>query len=531
MIDEVRGRADAGDRAAQRELPGLLITHGLFDELRDRADSGDPTSARLWIQLLELLERTDDLRARGAYGPLSRVLAKQGRLDDLRALAAESQQAMHALVGILVARDEVDEVRLLADAGHAPAIGALPQLLADHGLIDELRTRAHAGDSRARRLEVDHLVRHAAITELRTLAEDRYAAEQLITVLVDAGEIEDATDVARAGARPGFSNRRFRERLASLLAKQGLETELRQRLAAGEQEARDGLITLLYTQRRVDDLREVDGELARIRVIDLLGVLGRADELRTLTEAGDSRARSELVGLHVRLGQETELAALADAGNGYAASKLAEILAARGDEDALRARADAGDDTAARKLDHLLHTQGRHEDLRARAEAGDTYAASFLAATLPDDDTLSARAKAGDLTALHRWMDRLVESQDIDQFRDLDHDHARQRFGRFLSALGREDELRARAEADLPFAVDAWTNHLAEAGREDELRDFVDRTGRGRWRLAEVLLERGHFTELAHRARQGDRHAGMKLRFHLDPPFDDNPENRVRPSS
>ncbi|MGH3863685.1 hypothetical protein [Actinokineospora sp.] len=77
--------------------------------------------------------------------------------------------------------------------------------------------------------------------------------------------------------------------------------------------------------------------------------------------------------------------------------------------------------------------------------------------------------------------------------------------------------------------MDAWTEHLAKAGRDDELRDFVDRTGRGRWRLAEFLLERGLFAELVHRARQGDRHAGGKLRFHLDPPFDDNPENRIRP--
>lgn len=205
--------------------------------------------------------------------------------------------------------------------------------------------------------------------------------------------------------------------------------------------------------------------------------------------------------------------------------------------DEVRGRADAGDRDARRELPGLLiahgllHTQGRHEELRARAEAGDTYAASFLTATFPDDDTLRTRAKSGDLTALHRWMDRLVERGDIDELRDLDHDHARQRLGHLLSALGREDELRARAEADIPFAVDAWTAHLAKAGRDDELREFVDRTGRGRWRLAEVLLKQGLFTELVDRARQGDRHAGMKLRYHLDPPFDDNPENRIRPSS
>ncbi|MGH3863686.1 hypothetical protein [Actinokineospora sp.] len=165
MIDEVRGRADTGDWEAQRELPGLLITHGLFDELRARADGGDPTSARLWIKLLELLNRTEDLRARGSLGvgALSRFLAKQGRLDELRALAAESQQAMPALVTTL---------------GNRHAASKLAEIVADRGDEAALSARADAGDDTAART-LDHLLhtqrRHEAL-HARAEAGDTYAA-------------------------------------------------------------------------------------------------------------------------------------------------------------------------------------------------------------------------------------------------------------------------------------------------------------------------------------------------------------------
>ena len=57
-LDELRARADAGDRAAARRLAELLAERGDLDELRARADAGDGDAA---VRLAELLAERGDL--------------------------------------------------------------------------------------------------------------------------------------------------------------------------------------------------------------------------------------------------------------------------------------------------------------------------------------------------------------------------------------------------------------------------------------------------------------------------------------
>jgi hypothetical protein len=183
VTDEVLGRAAAGDRDALRELPGLLVTHGLFDELRDRADGGDLPSARLWIKLLD---RTEDLRAWTSHpqgaAALSRLLAKHARLD---------------------------EVRTLARTGHLPAVNdsTIPDLrsraslLAKQGLDDELRQRLAGGDSRAHNELVNLLLRLGREHDLAALADagDDTAGRRLDHLLHTQGRVDDLRARAEAG--------------------------------------------------------------------------------------------------------------------------------------------------------------------------------------------------------------------------------------------------------------------------------------------------------------------------------------------
>ncbi|XVQ85077.1 tetratricopeptide repeat protein [Microbispora siamensis] len=94
-LDILRIHADE-DRGAAEELAKLLAKQGRAEELRARADAGDPVSAiqaaKLLAKLGEVDEALDILRIhadedRGAAEELAKLLAKQGRAEELRARA------------------------------------------------------------------------------------------------------------------------------------------------------------------------------------------------------------------------------------------------------------------------------------------------------------------------------------------------------------------------------------------------------------------------------------------------------------
>ena len=133
-LDQLRARADAGDRVAAGGVARRLARRGHLDELRARADAGDKAAA--W--------------------QLARLLAERGDLDELRARAdAGDGLAAWRLAHLLAERGDLDELRARADAGDGLAAPALADLLADRGDPDEaeqiVRARAVAGDEAAAR--------------------------------------------------------------------------------------------------------------------------------------------------------------------------------------------------------------------------------------------------------------------------------------------------------------------------------------------------------------------------------------------
>jgi hypothetical protein len=126
VIDKLGELVRAGGRdATWRPLAEQMAARGELDELRGRADAGD----------------------REAASELARLLAALGELDELHARAdAGDRDAASELAEQLAARGELDELRGRADAGDGPAAQWLARLLAARGDLDELRARTDAGD-------------------------------------------------------------------------------------------------------------------------------------------------------------------------------------------------------------------------------------------------------------------------------------------------------------------------------------------------------------------------------------------------
>ncbi|MEW2046647.1 hypothetical protein [Streptomyces sp. NPDC005476] len=161
----LRGFANAGDQDAACQLADLLAEHGDVDEataiLRPLTDSGFHGA---WYRLANLLAEHGDVNgamavllaqpyAGGSVLNASRVadvLAREGRLDDLRTLAdAGNQPAASALAVLLAKLGHIDELRDRAGVAHSHAAWQYNALLARSGLLEELQARANAGDSAA----------------------------------------------------------------------------------------------------------------------------------------------------------------------------------------------------------------------------------------------------------------------------------------------------------------------------------------------------------------------------------------------
>ncbi|MFI1990590.1 hypothetical protein [Actinoplanes sp. NPDC020271] len=145
--DELRRRADAGDRCAFIALLEILVDADRLDELRARQEAGDDRAGATLLEVLVRQEREDELRDEVAAGHdvmwLLDYLSERGRADD--ALAALRQWAE--------AHPELDRL------AHARRL----DLLMAHGRVDEVRRAAESGD-------------HTAVRRMRDLSR-RTAAE------------------------------------------------------------------------------------------------------------------------------------------------------------------------------------------------------------------------------------------------------------------------------------------------------------------------------------------------------------------
>jgi hypothetical protein len=247
--------------------------------------------------------------------------------------------------------------------------------------------------------------------------------------------------------------------------------------AAGEPRAAYRLAGLLAASGRDDEALEVllpwtatpDTDVAEF-VARLLGRTGRDKDLRDRAAAGDSAAASELVDLLMSLGRESELRAYGDAGNKAIAYRLAELLTQRG------------------------RTSEAAEVLRPHVSSGDW-------------------AAADQLTGLYLAAERTDDALDVLREYAADGHHlAGARLAVLLAGLGRETELRARADAaEWPAAVQL-ADMLAAAGREAELAERADAGDRpAAYRLAHLLRTAEREGELRARADSGDRPAVYQL--------------------
>ncbi|MBW4717321.1 tetratricopeptide repeat protein [Saccharothrix obliqua] len=301
-LDVLRFHACNGHRETVEHLTKLLIEHGEIDEAMTvlRTHAQDP---RLSTQL-------------------NRLLAAQGRLEELRARAANGNgEAATWLATRLLGKTETDDdkvdealelLRPHADAGHQPATRLLNKLLEQDGREQDLRTRAN---------------------------HDHDAAVRLATRLRRQGEIDEALSVLRAHADAGHVP--AASVLADLLVRQGRIDELRHRTKHGDLTAAEALIDHLESEGQNEQALEAlrihahrDHDELWLKFISILLREGRLDELRAHAEADDDVAADVLVG----------------------------HLESNGDERALWYELHAGIHQAADTLVELLHRQGRSEE-------------------------------------------------------------------------------------------------------------------------------------------------------------------------
>ncbi|WP_053758465.1 hypothetical protein [Streptomyces sp. AS58] len=151
-VDEVLVRADAGDSRAQQVVAEGLLDQGRVPELEQRAAHGEWHACRILSDWLEeqgrvpeavaLWRRWVDLAPGNVRYPLTEILEKHGLDDELLELLEAEPEPLGKYNG-----------RRLAD------------LLAKKGRIAELRDRAAAGDVYADTELIAHLLRHGKYEE------------------------------------------------------------------------------------------------------------------------------------------------------------------------------------------------------------------------------------------------------------------------------------------------------------------------------------------------------------------------------
>jgi tetratricopeptide (TPR) repeat protein len=242
-VDELRRRADAGDRLAAARLASLLVTRDGADELRRRADAGDSSAATRLAGFLDDEGRVDE-----AIVVLQNVDRDRVSLD------------VH-LASLLVKQGRVDEavitLRRRVEAGDHSAVLPLGKLLVGVGQVSELvmmlQQAVEAGNWFNVRSLVDLLVEHREISDVVAMVRqysgglltpfDRQDAAGIIAdLLVKLGQVDEAIKLLKPYVDASYL---INDQWVDLLAIQGRVDELRQQADAGNRAAADRLICLL----------------------------------------------------------------------------------------------------------------------------------------------------------------------------------------------------------------------------------------------------------------------------------------------
>ncbi|MBB2949064.1 tetratricopeptide (TPR) repeat protein [Actinoplanes lutulentus] len=389
-------------RSDREHLARLLAEHGRIDELRSRADGGDKAAERTLMRHLtgagELDEAVSRAISRGdADMPLVERLVSSGRFDDLRAIAETGEIfSINAFLTHLVAAGRTaDAEAWLAALGRQADHGSqkLNSLLLEYGHQDAALRRVRAAYSRgakgAGRWLAHVLSRQgdtdAAVAVLRKEPGERAAAD-LAELLIDADRIDEALAVMndQPDVVPAHVVDDLVDRLVAGSRAGDAITFLRSRVATGRRNTVDRLVALLVRQGQLDEAVQVVREFpedARDRqtVTRELFDRGRVDEAITLLRGRD------LVDLLARAGRDDDINTLADAGDSDAESwRIDQMVAAgRADEAVALLQAKVADNGGLLwPLANLLGQQGRLDEatalMRRNADAGDTDAQAWL---------------------------------------------------------------------------------------------------------------------------------------------------------
>lgn len=452
-----RQAADSGDEYAAGQLATLLAKQGRVADLRERADTGDWLAA---ARLATVLTENGDIAAAIAVMRASSVQATSA----LRSRAdAGDRQAAARLAAALQEQREMTELRARADAGDAYALDRLIEVYVAGDQSDEamaaLRACLNAGGW--------NYTVESAMSKLFRFHLGRGQVEQVLAFLRPYADV----DQRWAG-----------ERLASLLAENGYEEELRDRADTGDPHAGAHVANLLAAHGRLDELRaRADrGEpFAVYALASQLTAQGQLDEvlalLRPRAETGDAIAAGSLADVLVEHQPGDAVAVLRPLAHRHwdVAEKLVGLLRAQGDvEEAtalLRAHADHGGEQAVERLVTLLVDNGRADEAHAM---------------------LDERARAGDWNSTRRLVDLLLDDGHVEaaitavrSSADAGDPEAAQQLVALQVAHGQRDEavgwLRERSDAGDTHAAEVLVDLLAGRRRTRDLKQEAAAGTRG----------------------------------------------------
>ncbi len=264
-LEELRSRAESGEWEAALHLADLLTGQGeaeraiaMFRRLADDLRPGGLTwaSKRLARMLAErgdeeeLRTRADD-GDRDAANHLAELLAERGDLDGLWARARAGDRASSRR---LIDQADPEGLQVLAEAGDHLATRRLIERLADHGDLDRVIALLTASaDSPFIELSWRDLAgrtgddRVVAALRGRLAEGHEWAAPLLVEVFGRTGDVAGLRELARTGSSKAV------EALVEALSADGDVTGLRAEVDAGTPGAAHALIRLLESTGRAEE--------------------------------------------------------------------------------------------------------------------------------------------------------------------------------------------------------------------------------------------------------------------------------------
>lgn len=337
-FDEILALAEAGNRYAVAHLIEYGDPHLAVSLLREHMEPGNDGA---WYRLARLLSEEED-RNEEAIAILEGLLGgdREGKDPD--------EDVLLFLAELLAQEGRAERLYELTGEGHSGAARSLAALLERRGetaaALDVLRDFADQGD-----LETDDLLAHMLaerghLDELLVRAEtDPRCAVAAAKLLEERGDPDAAVRLLCPYADGGdvYAS----SQLAELLGALGREDELRARMAAGDEWATAGLALAALDRGDLDEAIRLDGlclypSLHR-EIGTALETMGRVDQAVEYLTAEEEKA-GEWIYPH----------------------QINDLLKRHGRADALRARIDRGDASATDCLIELLIEQGRTEEAK-----------------------------------------------------------------------------------------------------------------------------------------------------------------------